>query len=136
MNTDSGEKSMMIDINCHEDIVAARQMVREIGKNMGFTLINQTKIVTAVSELARNIIVHAKRGRMSVSIKKNGREGITAVFEDDGPGITDIQKVMEEGCGSADSPGLGLKGAKRLSDEFSIHSAPGKGTTVEISKWL
>lgn len=128
-----GEVSIMSD----EDVILARQRVRLQAQETGFSLLDQTKLVTAVSELARNIVVHAKEGKVSVFKTKAGdKTGLKVVFEDKGPGIPDIEKAMEEGFSTVGSIGIGLKGARRLVDEFDIKSFPGKGTTVTITKWL
>ena len=128
-----GEISVMSD----EDVILARQRVRLQAQETGFTLLNQTKLVTAVSELARNLVVHARGGKVSVFKTKAGdKTGLKVVFEDKGPGIPDVERVMQEGFSTIGSMGLGLKGAKRLVDEFDIKSFPGKGTTVTITKWL
>ena len=130
-----GQLVIRLPIGDHEGIVVARQKVRDIAVAMGFSLLNQTRIVTAVSELARNIVVHAQSGTMTV-FKPTEREGLTIVFEDKGPGIADIGKAMQESFSSVGSLGLGLQGAKRLSDAMEISSIPGKGTTITITKWL
>jgi len=128
-----GEISVMSD----EDVILARQRVRLQAQETGFTLLNQTKLVTAVSELARNLVVHARGGKVSVFKTKAGdKTGLKVVFEDKGPGIPDVERAMQEGFSTIGSMGLGLKGAKRLVDEFDIKSFPGKGTTVTITKWL
>lgn len=120
-----------------EDVILARQRVRQQAQEMGFSLLDQTRIVTAVSELARNIVVHAKAGTVSVfRVKIKDGEGLKVVFEDKGPGIQHIEKAMQEGFSTIGSMGIGLKGAKRLVDEFDIRSSPGKGTTVTITKCL
>ncbi|MDX9971581.1 MAG: anti-sigma regulatory factor [FCB group bacterium] len=128
-----------VRIASFEDIVNARQVARETMAKMGFGLLDQTRIVTAVSELARNIMLHAKVGTMRiVESTQHGTEnkGITCVFDDKGPGIKDLDGALREGFTSAGSLGLGLTGAKRLSDDFEITSTAGKGTTISISKWL
>jgi serine/threonine-protein kinase RsbT len=128
-----GEISVMSD----EDVILARQRVRLQAQETGFSLLDQTKLVTAVSELARNIVVHAKEGKVSVFKARAGdKTGLKVVFEDKGPGIPDIEKAMEEGFSTVGSIGIGLKGAKRLVDEFDIKSFPGKGTIVTVTKWL
>ena len=130
-----GQRIFEAAIDSYEDIILARQKVGEIAAGMGFSLLNQTRIVTAVSELARNIVVHARSGRMIV-VKAVGRTGITIRFEDEGPGIADIGRALEAGYSTANSLGLGLQGAKRLTDKMEIASSPGKGTTVVVTKWL
>lgn len=135
MNLDAGEKIVEVFIGCDEDVILARQKVREIAVEMGFGLLDQTRIVTAASELARNIVVHASEGRMS-AYKMNERSGIMLVFEDQGSGIADLPLAMTEGYSSVGSLGLGLQGARKLSDEFDIRTAPGTGTTITLVKWL
>lgn len=133
----NSQEKFMIPLNSYEDVVVARQKARKVMEEMGYSLIDQTKIITAVSELARNIIVHAGKGTMSVLIEtKLDKKGITCVFADDGPGIPDLHKAMQEGFSTVKSLGLGLSGSKNLSDDFSIKSSPGKGSTVTITKWL
>jgi len=128
-----GEISVMSD----EDVILARQRVRLQAQETGFSLLNQTRLVTAVSELARNIVVHAKGGKVSVFKTRAGdRMGLKVVFEDKGPGIPDIEKAMQEGFSTVGSMGIGLKGARRLVDEFHIKSSRGEGTIVTIIKWL
>ena len=129
-----GELVIRLPIRGHEDIVLARQKVRDIAVGLGFNLLNQTRIVTAVSELARNIVVHAQSGTMTV-FRPAERVGLTIVFEDKGPGITDIARALQESYSSVGSLGLGLQGAKRLTDAMEISSSP-EGTTITITKWL
>jgi len=131
------KEEIKVPINSYEDVVIARQSVRKIMEKMGYSLIDQTKTITAVSELARNIVIHAGKGYMLVTIiQKNNRRGITCEFKDSGPGIADIEKSMQGGYSTVKSLGLGLSGSKKLSDDFSITSSIGKGTTVSITKWL
>lgn len=136
MNAGNGHQELVqIGIDSDEDIIRARQKVREIAVAMGFSLLDQTRIVTAVSELARNIVVHAQSGTMTV-FRAAERPGLRIVFEDHGPGIADLDKAMQESFSSVGSLGLGLQGAKRLSDAMEVSSSPGRGTTVVITKWL
>lgn len=130
-----GTKIIEVSISSDEDVIFARQKVRSISQQIGFSLLDQTRIVTAVSELARNIVIHAKEGKMSV-FKIEKRQGLQLIFEDKGPGISDINRALEVGFSTVGSLGLGLKGAKSLTDEFDIKSEMGKGTTVSIIKWL
>jgi serine/threonine-protein kinase RsbT len=119
-----------------EDIVLARQAVRQAALKLGFNLVDQTKIVTATSELARNTLVYGGGGRMVLEVVQNGRfPGIRLTFEDQGPGIANIEQAMKDGFTSGHGMGLGLGGAKRLCDEFEIESAPGKGTRIVILRW-
>jgi serine/threonine-protein kinase RsbT len=103
---------------------------------LGFSLVDQTKVVTAASELARNTILHGGGGQAVVEAVSDGiRRGIRLTFEDQGPGIANIEQAMKDGFTTAGGLGLGLSGAKRLSSEFSITSAPGRGTRVVITRW-
>jgi len=125
-----------IEIASTEGIVAVRQKVRELASKMGFGTVDQTRIATAVSELARNLHQFAGKGRVTISSLEGDRKGIQIVCEDDGPGIADVELAMTDGYSTVKSLGLGLPGAKRLMDEFQIESEPGKGTKVTITKWL
>lgn len=118
------------------DVVTARQKGRELAAPLGFSASELTLIATAISEIARNIVVYAGSGEITLSIAfKDGRRGITIVAEDRGPGIADISLVMQDGFSTGKSLGLGLPGARRLMDEFEITSKLGVGTTVRMSKW-
>ncbi|MGZ9815206.1 anti-sigma regulatory factor [Peribacillus simplex] len=119
------------------DIVAARQLGRNVAKELGFGTVDQARITTAISELARNIYLYAGQG--SVSIEKlniNGKLGLKFIAEDQGPGIEDIRRVMEDGYTTSGGLGAGLPGAKRLMDDFDIESIPGEGTKIIATKWL
>jgi serine/threonine-protein kinase RsbT len=119
-----------------EQVVMVRQLVRQRAVELGFSLVDQTKIVTAASELARNTVLHGGGGRAIVEAVSDGiRRGIRLTFEDNGPGIADVEQAMRDGFSTAGGLGLGLSGAKRLSSEFSITSAPGQGTRVVITRW-
>src|SRR5688572_3848693 len=119
-----------------EHIVIVRQAVRRKALDIGFSLVDQTKIVTAASELARNTLLHGGGGQATVEVIRNGsRNGVRLTFEDSGPGIPDVNLAMRDGYSTAGGLGLGLSGAKRLSNEFAIDSAPGKGTRVIIARW-
>jgi len=119
-----------------DSVVIVRQAVRQRAVELGFSLVDQTKIVTAASELARNAIQHGGGGRATIEAVTDGlRRGLRLTFEDDGPGIGDIQTAMRDGFSTAGGLGLGLSGAKRLSNEFSIVSTPGRGTRVVITRW-
>ena len=114
----------------------ARHHVRGLAQEAGLRLIDQTKIVTAVSELARNTVIHGGGGRMSAGLtERAGRTGVWAAFEDDGPGIADIDQALREGFTTGAGLGLGLGGARRLVHEFELTSAPGQGTTVRVITW-
>lgn len=119
-----------------EDVVAVRQSVRQRAVALGFNLIDQTKIVTAASELARNTVQHGGGGTVIVeTIEEGGRRGLRLTFEDRGRGISDVELAMRDGYSTGGGLGLGLSGARRLSNEFYIHSAPGEGTRVTIVRW-
>lgn len=118
------------------DIVRVRQVVREQAVKLGLSLVDQTKFVTATSELARNTMTHGGGGRMELLVVADGRRrGLRLVFIDEGPGIPDIELAMRDGYTTRGGMGLGLSGAKRLSDAFVIESEPGRGTRVTITKW-
>ncbi len=126
-----------LPITSEGDIVAARKVVRETATAMGFGLIDVTRIVTAASELTRNIYLYATSGVMRWrSLRQGGAVGLELAFEDQGPGIADIDKALEPGFTTGRGMGLGLPGAKRLMDEMTIRSSPGHGTLVEVRKWL
>jgi serine/threonine-protein kinase RsbT len=119
-----------------EHIVIVRQAVRQRAVQIGFSLVDQTKIVTAASELARNTIQHGGGGQAIIEIVSDGsRRGLRLVFEDQGPGIANIELAMRDGYSTGGGLGLGLSGAKRLSNEFSISSTVGVGTRVVITRW-
>jgi len=119
-----------------EQIVVVRQAVRHRAIELGFSLVDQTKVVTAASELARNTIQHGGGGTALIEAVNDGaRRGLRLTFEDQGPGIADIERAMKDGFTTAGGLGLGLSGAKRLSNEFAITSAPGRGTRVVITRW-
>ena len=130
-----GHMVIHLRIASHEDMILARQRIRDLAVEMGFSLLDQTRIVTAVSELARNIVVHAQSGEMR-AYKPVERPGLRIVFEDKGPGIADVNRALQDSFSSVGSLGLGLQGAKRLTDAMEIVSAPGRGTTITITKWL
>ena len=119
-----------------EDVVAIRQAVRQRAVELGFNLVDQTKIVTAASELARNTVQYGGGGRVTIdAVEDFGRRGIRLTFEDEGPGIPDVALAMKDGYTTGGGLGLGLSGARRLSNDFNIHSTPGKGTRVTITRW-
>jgi serine/threonine-protein kinase RsbT len=119
-----------------DHIVIVRQAVRQRAIENGFSLVDQTKIVTAASELARNTILHGGGGRASIEVVADGiRRGIRLTFVDEGPGIADIATAMKDGFSTGGGLGLGLSGAKRLANEFHITSTPGQGTQVVITRW-
>jgi serine/threonine-protein kinase RsbT len=119
-----------------EHIVIVRQAVRKRAVELGFSLVDQTKIVTAASELARNAIMHGGGGRATIDVVTAGpRHGLRLTFEDDGVGIANMELAMKDGYSTAGGLGLGLSGARRLSNEFDLQSTPGKGTRVVIARW-
>ena len=123
-------------ISTAEDVVAVRQAVRQRAVELGFNLVDQTKIVTAASELARNTLQYGGGGTLRIEeVVEGPRRGLRLVFEDNGPGIANIELAMKDGYTSGNGLGLGLSGAKRLSNEFAIYSRPGEGTRVTIVRW-
>ena len=128
--------SGVIPIRSEEDIVASRQLVRNLSRAMKFSLVDQTKTITAVSELSRNTLVHGGGGQMRwEQLERSGRLGLRVTFEDRGPGIADTKLALTDGWSSGTGMGLGLPGSRRLVNEFEIDSAPGRGTRVSIVKW-
>ena len=124
------------EIRTSEDVVAVRRIVREWSIAAGLGLVDQTKIVTAASELARNLIDYGGGGTMRIEALNDGpRRGVRLTFEDRGPGIPDIEQALRDGYSSGAGLGLGLGGAKRLASEFLIESRPGEGTKVTIARW-
>ncbi len=125
-----------LPIRTSADIVMVRQKLRALAAELRFSLVDQTKLVTAASELARNTLDYGKGGEVRVELLEDGpRRGIRLVFEDHGPGIPDIGLAMKEGYTTGNGLGLGLGGAKRLVNEFEIESAPGRGTRVVAVRW-
>ena len=123
-------------VRIEQDVVLARQTARKLAIECGLRLVDQTKLITAASELARNAVIYGGGGHMDWEILEDGtRRGLRLVFRDEGPGIPDVKLAMTDGWTSGNGLGLGLTGAKRLVDEFSIESAPGAGTRVTICKW-
>ena len=123
-------------ISTPEDVVGVRQAVRQRAVDLGFSLVDQTKIVTAASELARNTLQYGGGGSLRIEeIFEGSRRGLRLTFEDNGPGIANIELAMKDGYTTSNGLGLGLSGAKRLSNEFSIDSRPGQGTRVTIVRW-
>jgi serine/threonine-protein kinase RsbT len=125
-----------LPVNSNSDVVMVRQHVRTAAVEMGLSLIDQTKVVTAASELARNALVYAGGGQVRIEIVQKGvRRGLRLTFSDDGPGIPDIQQALTDGWTTGGGLGLGLSGSRRLVDEFDLRSAPGEGTLVTVTKW-
>ncbi len=125
-----------LPIESEQHIVACRQTVRALCAGLRFSLVDQTKVITAASELSRNTLVHGGGGRMRWEVlDQHGRSGLRMAFEDEGPGISDMQLALTDGWTSGGGMGLGLPGSRRLVNEFDIRSAPGQGTCVTITKW-
>ena len=124
-------------ITSADDIVTARQSGRELANELGFDSVDVTMIITAISEVSRNILEHAKRGEILVSsLREGSRDGLCVVARDEGPGIPDVAQAMQYGYSSRRGLGVGLPGAKWLMDEFEIESKVGRGTTVTMKKWV
>jgi serine/threonine-protein kinase RsbT len=126
-----------LPIRTGDDVVRVRQQVRVAAAQNGLSLVDQTKLVTAASELARNALVHGGGGmaRVEVVTSGTGKPGVRIDFTDDGPGIADVDLALTDGWTSGDGLGLGLSGARRLVDEFELTSKPGSGTSVVVTKW-
>lgn len=123
-------------VGTSEDVVSIRQVVRQRAIELGFNLVDQTKIVTAASELARNTVQYGGGGLVTIEeVERPGRRGLRLVFEDKGPGIADVQVALRDGYTTGGGLGLGLGGARRLANEFEIESQPGKGTVVTYVRW-
>ncbi|MDD3269776.1 MAG: anti-sigma regulatory factor [Syntrophomonadaceae bacterium] len=124
-------------ISTEADIVVARQKARELARELGFSATDQAKIATAVSELARNIVVYAQKGEIVCRILINGqRKGIEIVARDQGPGIANIELALTDGISTSNGLGIGLPGARRLMGELHVESASGQGTSIMTRKWL
>lgn len=127
----------MLTIASEDDIVTARTTIREAVTGLGFGVTDVTRIVTAVSELARNVYLYAETGTMAWRTRREGdRRLFEIVFDDDGPGIPDVERALDQGYTTSDGMGLGLSGTERLMDEFDIESSPDRGTTVTVGKYL
>ena|SRR5437660_8798662 len=126
-----------IAIRSDLDIIAARQTGRSEAAQLGFSLSAVTLIATAISELARNIVMYAKEGEIILRrVRLTDKQGIVVIAKDQGPGIPDIRRALQDGYSTSRSLGLGLPGVRRLMDEFEIESEPGKGTVVTVKKWI
>ncbi|WLR51058.1 anti-sigma regulatory factor [Bacillus tianshenii] len=126
-----------VNIQKEWDIVAARQLGRNVAKELGFGSVDQARVATAISELARNIYLYAGAGKICIEpAHDSGRPGLMIVASDAGPGIKDIRRVMEDGYSTSGGLGSGLPGVKRLMDDFTIESALNKGTEIVVYKWL
>jgi serine/threonine-protein kinase RsbT len=126
----------LLPLKSSNDVVLARQKVRQRAVELRFSLVDQTKLVTAASELARNALDHGKGGQMTIEVLTNGtRSGVRLTFEDQGPGIADIEQALKDGFTTGSGMGLGLGGSKRLVNEFCIQSEVGKGTRITVARW-
>ena len=129
-------RSDTLPLKTEQDIVLARQAVRKFAQELGFGIVDQTKIVTAASELARNTVIYGGGGTTRFEALHEGpRRGLRLVFQDKGPGIPDVAQALRDGFTTGSGLGLGLGGARRLASEFDIASVPGQGTTVRITRW-
>ena len=132
----SPDEAQEIAVRADADIVVARQRGRELAASLGFGPTDQTLIATAISELTRNIVLYAQRGRIVLkAIGQGGKRGIMVVARDDGPGIPNVEQALQSGFSTSGGLGLGLPGVRRLTDEFHIASEVGHGTTVTVKKW-
>lgn len=124
------------EIRTSDDVVRIRQQVRACALEVGLSLVDQTKIITAASELARNTLDYGGGGTATIEVvREEFRKGLRLIFEDRGPGIADIELAMKDGYTTGSGLGLGLSGAKRLSSEFSLETRPGEGTRITIARW-
>lgn len=127
--------SETVPVVSETDVVTVRRLVRESASKLGFSLVDQTKFVTAASELARNTLLHGGGGSMELATLNGPRAGLRLVFEDKGPGIADIQLALRDGFTTGSGLGLGLGGAKRLVNEFEVISKVGEGTRITVTRW-
>ena len=131
------EDRSSVEIYTEWDIVAARQLGRNEARRVGFGTVDQARITTAISELARNIYLYAGKGKIEIErLSVNGLFGITIIASDEGPGIRDVRKVMEDGFSTSGGLGAGMPGVRRLMDEFKLETEPGVGTVITTTKWL
>jgi serine/threonine-protein kinase RsbT len=132
----TGVEQQSVTITSDQDVVRVRQLVRTVAVAVKLSLVDQTKLVTAASELARNTLVYGGGGGAEVTVVDGGRrKGIRIVFTDDGPGIVDLDLALTDGYTTGGGLGLGLSGARRLVDEFDIDTAAGRGTRITVMKW-
>lgn len=136
MPGDTARRAESIALDGSAGVVKARQLVRSLAQEAGLSLVDQTKLVTAASELARNTVVYGGGGRMEAEAAwSNGRSGVRLLFADDGPGIAEVELALTDGWTTGGGMGLGLSGARRLADEFELDTEVGRGTRVTIVKW-
>jgi serine/threonine-protein kinase RsbT len=137
MTPDAGRASIRVPIREEPDVAVARGHAQRLAREQGFPEPRAAALATAVSEIARNIVVHAGAGELLLQVVEDrGRRGIVVVARDDHPGIADVAEAMEDGYSTSTGLGLGLPSARRLVDEFTLVSAPGEGTTVTMKKWV
>jgi len=130
------EGSEIISVTSSDDVVRVRQAVRTNAVKVGFSLVDQTKIITAASEIARNTVDYGGGGTLHIELLREGaRRGLKLTFADEGPGIPDIDRALTDGYTTGSGLGLGLSGAKRLCNEFAVKSTPGSGTIVTLARW-
>ncbi len=128
---------IVVDVMNSDDIIAARHAGHQLARDLGFSLTDVTMIATAISEIARNITSYAGRGAIRIALQdRDGRKALVVWAEDDGPGIANIERALEDGFSTGRGLGLGLPGARRLMDRLTVDSAPGRGTVVEMWKWI
>ena len=136
MGADAAPAPVRVEIRAEPDIVEARQRGREMAAASGVDGVDLTLVATAISEITRNILKYADRGEVELRrVTREGRTGLMVIARDEGPGIDDVQRALEDGYSTGDGLGLGLPGSRRLMDEFEIHSVLGEGTTITMIKW-
>ena len=136
MNTPTADPADTLVLASEADVVRVRQAVRAAGVSVALSLVDQTKLVTATSELARNTLVYGGGGQVIIRVQEQDRRrGVVVEFVDEGPGIADVGLAMTDGWTSGSGLGLGLSGAKRLVDEFELETVPERGTTIRVTKW-
>lgn len=129
-------RAEVLQVKAETDVVLVRQAVRTSAVQQGFTLVDQTKIVTAASEIARNTVIYGRGGTVRIEAVMDGvRKGLRLIFQDHGPGIADVDLALRDGYTTGSGLGMGLGGARRLVNEFTIESKPGAGTTVTLTRW-
>ncbi len=136
MSVPEVNQPLVVKVIAERDVVVARNLTRKVASELAFSSTELTLISTAISEIARNIAVYAPPGRITIAlVEREGRRGVRIVASDDGPGIADIDRAMQDGFSTGKSLGIGLPGARRLMDDFEIVSSVGSGTTVTMTKW-
>jgi len=135
MTGQPGSSAVIAPLRDQDDVVRLRQTVRKLAAQVGLSLVDLTKIVTAASELARNTVVYGGGGHAELELVSGPRHGLRLSFVDEGPGIADVERALAGGNSTGNGLGLGLSGSRRLADEFDLQTAPGKGTRVTVVKW-